>query len=97
MPTTSQGEAVQNAASGPAPTQAGSAAQATSANRTTARAEKAAGRAGGNTSAVGRILEQVADANAKIDQYIPSELIEPVAEVLIALRRLAKGPYEGES
>ena len=70
LPTTSQGEAVQNAASGPAPTQAGSAAQATSANRTTARAEKAAGRAGGNTSAVGRILEQVADANAKIDQAI---------------------------
>ena len=70
LPTTSQGEAVQNAASGPAPTQAGSAAQATSANRTTARAEKAAGRAGGNTTAVGRILEQVADANARIDQAI---------------------------
>jgi type III secretion protein U len=33
---------------------------------------------------------------AKIDQYIPSDLIEPVAEVLIALRRLANGPVEGE-
>ena len=31
---------------------------------------------------------------ASIDQYIPSDLIEPIAEVLIALRRLAKGPLE---
>lgn len=28
-------------------------------------------------------------ASAKIDQYIPSELIEPIAELLIALRKLA--------
>lgn len=33
---------------------------------------------------------------AKIDQYIPSELIEPVAEILIALRRLTQGPLEDE-
>lgn len=31
---------------------------------------------------------------AVIDQYIPSELIEPVAEVLIALRRLTQSPWE---
>jgi len=97
LPTTSQGEAVQNAASGPAPTQAGSAAQATSANRTTARAEKAAGRAGGNTSAVGRILEQVADANAKIDQAIEYllqaddefEMLDARRDALQALQGLA--------
>lgn len=32
--------------------------------------------------------------DAKIDSYIPSELIEPVAEVLIALRRLTQGHWE---
>ncbi|NBX32328.1 MAG: NAD-dependent epimerase/dehydratase family protein, partial [Planctomycetes bacterium] len=46
LPVTTQGEAVQNAANGAAPSQPGSSAQATTANRTTARAAKAAGRAG---------------------------------------------------
>jgi type III secretion protein U len=32
--------------------------------------------------------------DAKIDAYIPSDLIEPVAEVLIALRRLTQSPWE---
>lgn len=34
-------------------------------------------------------------ASAKIDQYIPSELIEPIAELLIALRRLAADSPRG--
>jgi type III secretion protein U len=33
-------------------------------------------------------------AQASIDQYIPSELIEPVAEILVALMRLKKGGQE---
>ena len=32
---------------------------------------------------------------AKIDQYIPSDLIEPVAEILVALRRLAENESPG--
>jgi type III secretion protein U len=32
---------------------------------------------------------------AHIDQYIPSELVEPVAEVLLALKRLAQDRLEG--
>ena len=36
-------------------------------------------------------------ATAEIDQYIPSELIEPVAEVLGALRRMAAQRPEGEA
>lgn len=43
------------------------------------------------------LLARALFANARIDQYIPSDLIEPVAEVLIALRRLSNGPYEGEA
>jgi type III secretion protein U len=35
-------------------------------------------------------------STAEIDQYIPSELIEPVAEVLRALRRMADERAEGE-
>jgi type III secretion protein U len=34
-------------------------------------------------------------STAKVDQYIPSELVEPVAEVLLALRRLAREREEG--
>lgn len=34
-------------------------------------------------------------AEAEVDHYIPSELVEPVAEVLIALRRLAQQREEG--
>jgi type III secretion protein U len=34
-------------------------------------------------------------AEAVVDHYIPSELVEPVAEVLIALRRLAQQREEG--
>jgi type III secretion protein U len=34
--------------------------------------------------------------SAQIDQYIPGELIEPVAEVLLALRRLAQEREEGD-
>jgi type III secretion protein U len=36
-------------------------------------------------------------ATAQIDQYIPSELIEPVAEVLRAIRRLAEGREEEDT
>ena len=43
------------------------------------------------------LLARALFANARIDQYIPSDLIEPVAEVLIALRRLSNGPYEGDA
>jgi type III secretory pathway component EscU len=32
--------------------------------------------------------------DALIDQYIPSSLIEPVAEMLIALRKLTEGEWE---
>jgi type III secretory pathway component EscU len=32
---------------------------------------------------------------AKVDQYIPSDLIEPVAEILVALRRLADNELPG--
>ncbi len=35
--------------------------------------------------------------SVQVDQYIPSELIEPIAELLIALRRLSAGPKEGRS
>ena len=35
-------------------------------------------------------------ATADIGQYIPSELVEPVAEVLLALRRLAQEREDGE-
>jgi type III secretion protein U len=35
-------------------------------------------------------------STAEIDQYIPSELIEPVAEVLRALQRMADERAEGE-
>ncbi|MDB5840441.1 MAG: EscU/YscU/HrcU family type secretion system export apparatus switch protein [Herminiimonas sp.] len=35
-------------------------------------------------------------ATAPVNQYIPSELVEPVAEVLLALRRLAQERDEGE-
>jgi type III secretion protein U len=35
-------------------------------------------------------------STAEIDQYIPSELIEPVAEVLRALRRMADERAEGD-
>ena len=34
-------------------------------------------------------------ASAMVDHYIPSELVEPVAEVLLALRRLAQQREEG--
>jgi type III secretion protein U len=34
-------------------------------------------------------------STATVDQYIPSELVEPVAEVLLALRRLARERAEG--
>ncbi len=34
-------------------------------------------------------------ASAKVDQYIPSDFIEPVAEFLIALRRLQGGSADG--
>jgi type III secretion protein U len=36
-------------------------------------------------------------STATVDQYIPSELVEPVAEVLLALRRLAREREEGLS
>ena len=36
-------------------------------------------------------------ASAKVDQYIPSELIEPIAELLIALRKLAGEKPRGAS
>lgn len=42
------------------------------------------------------LLARALFTNAKIDQYIPSDLIEPVAEVLIALRRLSNEPYQDE-
>ena len=42
------------------------------------------------------LLARALMTTAIIDQYIPPDLIEPVAEVLIALRRLVEGPYEGD-
>lgn len=41
------------------------------------------------------LLARALFANARIDQYVPSELIEPIAEVLIALRQLSNGYNEG--
>ncbi|MDO9219109.1 MAG: EscU/YscU/HrcU family type III secretion system export apparatus switch protein, partial [Lacisediminimonas sp.] len=35
-------------------------------------------------------LARALTAKAALDQYIPSELVEPVAEVLLAVRRLAR-------
>ena len=97
LPTTTQGEAVQNAANGAAPSQPGSSAQATTANRTTARAAKAAGRAGGDNNVVSRVQTQVAVANANIDQAIEYllqadgqlEAIDAQRDVLVALQNLA--------
>ena len=97
LPTTTQGEAVQNAAAGAAPSQAGSSAQATTANRTSARAEKAAGRAGGDNNVVGRVQAQVNAANTNIDHAIEYlmqadgqlEAIDAQRDALVALQDLA--------
>ena len=97
LPTTTQGEAVQNAAAGAAPSQAGSSAQATTANRTSARAERAAGRAGGDNNVVSRVLTQVNVANANIDQAIEYllqadgqlEAMDAQRDALVALQNLA--------
>ena len=35
-------------------------------------------------------LARALTAKAALDQYIPSELVEPVAEVLLAIRRLTR-------
>jgi len=70
VPATTQGETVQNAAAGESPAASGSAAQAVTGNRATARAEKASGNAGGTASIVRRVQEQVSDAREKADQAV---------------------------
>lgn len=97
LPSTTQGERVQDAANGPAPSQAGSAAQASVANNTSARREKAAGRSGGTTTAIGRVLAQVASANADVDHAVEymlqsdeeAENLDAQRDVLVALQNLA--------
>jgi hypothetical protein len=97
LPVTTQGEAVQHATNGAAPSQPGSPAQATTANRTSARAEKAAGRSGGANNVVGRVQAQVNAANANIDHAIEYlmqadgqlEEIDAQRDALVALQDLA--------
>ncbi len=97
LPTTTQGEAVQKAAAGAAPSQPGSSAQATTANRASARAEKAAGRAGGDNNVVSRVQTQITVANANIDQAVEyllqadgqMEAIDAQRDALVALQDLA--------
>ena len=42
-------------------------------------------------------LARALTESAQVDQYIPSDLIEPIAELLIALRRIAGDSAEGAS
>lgn len=96
LPVTTQGEAVQHATNGAAPSQPGSPAQATTANRTSARA-KAAGRSGGANNVVGRVQAQVNIANTNIDHAIEYlmqadgqlEAIDAQRDALVALQDLA--------
>lgn len=97
LPSTTQGERVQDAANGPAPSQGGSTAQAAVANKTTAREEKATGRSGGTTTAIGRVLAQVVTANNDVDHAVEymlqsddeAETLDAQRDALIALQNLA--------
>ncbi len=97
LPVTTQSEAVQTAANGAAPSQPGSSAQATTANRTSARAEKAAGRAGGDNNVVSRVQTQVDVANNNVAHAIEYlmqadgqlESMDAQRDALVALQDLA--------
>ena len=97
LPVTTQSEAVQTAANGAAPSQPGSSAQATTANRTSARAEKAAGRSGGDNNVVSRVQSQVNVANTNVAHAIEYlmqadgqlEEIDAQRDALVALQDLA--------
>jgi FecR protein len=97
LPVTTQSEAVQTAANGAAPSQPGSSAQATTANRTSARAEKAAGRSGGDNNVVGRVQTLVTVANTNVTHAIEYlmqadgqlDAIEAQHDALVALQGLA--------
>ena len=97
LPVTTQSEAVQTAANGAAPSQPGSSAQATTANRTSARAEKAAGRSGGDNNVVSRVQTLVTVANTNVTHAIEYlmqadgqlDAIEAQNDALLALQGLA--------
>ena len=86
VPSTSQGETVRNAAAGESPAASGSAAQAVSGNKATARSEKAAGNAGGAASIVRRVQDQVGDAKEKAEQAV-AYLLQAEGELDTVLAR----------
>jgi hypothetical protein len=96
-PTTSQAEAVRTASAGESPVSSGSAAAVQQGNRSTARAEKASGSAGGSSGVVSRVQEQAELANARAEQAIAflmqanteAAIVAGQAEVLLGLQQLA--------
>lgn len=93
-PATTQAERVQEAALGASPVRPGSAAEATTGNRASARNEKASGRTSG---VVGRTRDRAQQASDRVDQAIAYLLqaensldgVEASRDALASLRQLA--------
>ena len=96
-PTTTQAETVRTASAGESPASSGSSAAVQQGNRSTARAEKASGNAGGSSGVVSRVQEQAAAADARAAQAIQyllradseTELVEAQRDAIVLLQGLA--------